>query len=306
MDRKNKKIILITGGFGFIGSNLLLKIIDKKYDIVIIDNFSNANKKIYEKYKSRLTVIKSDICDKGLFKKLKNKKIDTVIHLAAKHYIPDCVANKGSTIKINIGGTNNILELCKRTSAKKFVFASSGAVYAPKNLKHKESDPVEPIDIYGKTKLIGERQVMTYCHKNNISYAILRLFNVYGKYDNTPHFIPAIVSRIKKEEILQVGNLNTFRDYVHIDDVVRLIFNVLERPAENDVFNVGSGKRHSGKQVINLIGKMKGKKIAIKKVSILTRKNDRKFLYSKITKAKKEYSWSPKIDLMTGLKDLLN
>lgn len=308
MVKNNKKQIIVTGGVGFIGINLVIELIRFGYFPIIIDNFSNSN--IFQLQtisKNNYFLIRSDINKiNKISEKIKGFSPQTIIHLAALHYIPFCIKNPAKTKIVNVDGTKNIFKIAKENKIKNIIFASSGAVYKPSSKAHKEEEKLCPIDIYGKTKKEAENFLLKKCEQHQINLTILRLFNIYGRYDITPHFIPELIKRLKKTNYIKVGNLNTERDYLYVDDLVRVFIKILMmKNWPNNIFNIGTGKAYKGFEVIDLISAIKKRKIKLIESSKLMRKSDRPVLRANIVKASKILNWTPRYELREGLKRIL-
>lgn len=302
------KQIVITGGLGFIGHHLVRKLIADDYFPIIIDNFSNSNK-FFLKYipVSKFFLIKSEIND---FKKIKNGlrrfNPQVIIHLAALHFIPYCDSHPCQTFAVNVIGTQTILEIAVEMKIKNFLFISSADVYKYIQRPLKECDPSVSSNIYGFSKKLGEDLVLFYSKKFKIRHNILRLFNVYGADDTTPHFIPAVLSQLRRANKIKVGNLNSFRDYIYIDDVVEAIMRVITKSTfNNTVYNIGTGKQSSGRQIIQIFEKFLSKKIVVKQESYLIRQNDRLKLVACIERFSRDYCWYPQNTLYDGLQKLI-
>ncbi|MBU3918937.1 NAD(P)-dependent oxidoreductase [Patescibacteria group bacterium] len=305
-----EKQIIITGGLGFIGSHLLKKLIVDGYYVVVIDDCSNANVKILKSLpKLKFHLIKCDIRNKKkIEQELLKYKPKIIVHLASIHYIPDCCKHPSKTVDINIKGTQTMLEIASKINVKNFLFASSASVYKPSVIPHKEDDSLEPIDIYGQSKKQAEKIIKLYCKSNNINFTTLRLFNVYGPNDLTPHLIPSLLLRLKKSKNINVGNLKTSRDYIYVDDVVDIMVKILKNPNgfSNATYNIGTSNKTSGERLIKIIGNILDKKIIVKKNKNLTRKTDRKIMVANIDCISDEYLWKPRYTIKKGIKQLLN
>jgi UDP-glucose 4-epimerase len=302
------KQILITGGLGFIGIHLIKRLITEGYFPIIIDNLSNANFSILKKLPSdRYAFFRVDINKKReILKKIEKYNPQALVHLAAVHYIPFCVKNPRETKNININGTKSMLYVAKEKGVKRFIFASSGAVYKPSFNAHRENERLSPIDVYGQSKKEAEKVVKEFCVKNNIRFTILRFFNIYGDHDLTPHFIPALLQRLLKSHKIRTGDLSTERDYIFIDDLVDAIMKVIKGSGvRSGTFNVGTGNSVSGWNVLKLIGEIKGFEISIQESARLKRKSDRKVLLADIKKISKVYAWKPKYSIRAGLSKLI-
>lgn len=303
-----KKQILITGGLGFVGSHFTKKLIIENFFPIIIDDLSNANLKILKSFpKNSFIFVKANINDKEkIMHRIENLSPEILIHLAAIHYIPYCLKNLKETNKINIVGTETALEIAHAKGINKFIFSSSAAVYKPSDKEHKETSELLPIEVYGNTKLQAEKKIREYCPGKNIKYTILRLFNVYGPNDLTPHFIPSILKRIKKSNTVKAGNLEAVRDYIYIDDLISVLLKIIKKgEMSNEIYNIGTGKGTTGNEIIKIIEKIKGIDIKINIAKDLFRKIDRKRLIANIQKFSDAYKWSPKYSITNGLKKLI-
>lgn len=286
--------IVVTGGAGFIGSNLIKKLIHRNNEVLAIDNlFVGKEKSIPE----GCLFEKVDIRSNEIKKILNMFEPDVIIHLAALHYIPYCNNNPEETFNVNVMGTKNLLDSYNPES---FVFASSAAVYPISNFPLKE-EAFGPIDIYGKTKLIGEDLVKLYCNNHIIG----RFFNVYGNNDIIPHLIPDLIKQIKKgRREVTLGNLISKRDYIHVDDVTNAVFGLLNN-LRYGTYNIGTGIEYSAIEIVEIISELIGDKISIVQDNERLRRVDRENLIADITKIKSFINWQPKIKLKEGLYDLI-
>lgn len=308
--RKSKKI-LITGGAGFIGSNLLRKLVSLGYDVVIYDNFSVGKYSNIEDIKDKLKIIKGDILN---FRKLSKCIIkyspEAIFHLAAIHYIPYCIKNPVKTYKVNVDGTENVLKVICNWKEKPYLFFMSSAAVYKKSIKSlSENSPLRPLDIYGETKLLGEKLVKRYCCENNIPYNIIRLFNTYGPRDTIPHVIPKIIKQVKQGDTIKLGNLRPKRDFIFINDVVDVLYLLLIKEKSGEIYNLGTGKEYSISYIINCFRKLlkseSNRIIKIKLDKNLFREIDRLHLKANIRKIKYNLHWKPQINIRDGLKIIL-
>lgn len=305
----NKKQILITGGVGFVGHHLVKRLVAKKYFPIIIDNLSNGSLvSLSGISKKKYFFVKTDVRNlKEIEKAIFGFKPNMIIHLAALHFIPYCDKHPKEVLKVNLKGTENLLKIAKEFKINNFLFASTAAVYAPSNRMHAENNALKPIDIYGRSKKLAEEKIISYSKKNpTFKFVILRLFNIYGYDDNIPHFIPEIIKKIKNSLKISVGNLETIRDYIYIDDIIDAIFLIMKKNenCNNQIYNLGTGIGTSGIEVVKLIAYFFKKGLLIKQDKKLLRKVDRSKLVADIRKFSKKYNWSPKYNIKKGLKKL--
>ncbi len=301
------KKVLIVGGAGFIGFPLTKRLISEKYDVKVFDNFSNQSKNYSN---DSLSIIQGDITNRGdVIKCVRDTKPDIIIHLAAQHYIPFCIEDPITTKKINVTGTKNILDAIKEFSRKThFIFTSSAAVYAPENKAHTETSEIGSLDVYGETKIEAENITKKYASSYGNEYTILRLFNVYGFGDNTPHLIPTIIEQVKKGSVIKLGNIEARRDYIYLDDVMNGFMSAIQNieVSKNHTFNLGSGKTYSAKEIVDNIGGDIKKHLKIEVENERMRRNDRPISLADISKINKYLGWKPRYNLHKGLTLLLN
>lgn len=304
-----KKQILITGGVGFVGHHLIKKLIAKNYFPIIIDNLSNGSL-VYlsEIPKEKYFFRKVDIRNlKEIERAISGFKPDMIIHLAALHFIPYCDKHQKEVMEVNLKGTKNLLRIAKKFKINNFLFASTAAVYATSSRRHAENCALKPIDIYGISKKLAEEMIINYSTKNStFKFIILRLFNIYGYDDNIPHFIPEIIKKIKNDPKISVGNLETIRDYIYIDDIIDAILRVMKKNNNfnNQIYNLGTGIGTDGIRIIKLVTHFFKKRLLIKQDKKLLRKVDRPELVADIRKFSKKYNWSINYSIEKGLKKL--
>jgi UDP-glucose 4-epimerase len=300
--------ILVTGGAGFIGKHLVKFLIENKNNVSILDNFSNSKRKsIPQVEKNQIKLFEGDIRNHDdVLKSLKNQ--DVVIHLAAKISVEESIKNPSETFEVNVKGTKNILEICKKNNVKKIIVASSAAVYGEGNEKYKitEQNRLNPISPYGESKIEMEKEIIKFCSDNQINYVILRFFNIYGEGQSVEYagVISKFLEKIKKNESLEIfGNGFQTRDFVAIEDIINSIHNAIEY-TENGIFNIGSGKKITIKELAELMVSLSNKKLKIKYLN--EKKGDIKFSEADIRLAGKKMNYNNKNDLKYGIQQLLN
>jgi UDP-glucose 4-epimerase len=290
--------ILVTGGAGFIGSNLVDKLINEGHKVFVIDNLSTGKK---ENLNKKAIFYKADICDLNKILPL-FKRIDYVFHLAANPRVVFSVENPIESHKVNVNGTLNVLYASYKNKVKRLIFASSAAVYGDiKKLPLKENMTPKPISPYGLHKLIGEYYCKLFSDLYNLETVCLRYFNVYGpRMDpNGPYaLVIGKFLKLRKENkpLTIYGDGKQTRDFVYVDDVVKA--NILamksKKVGSGEVINICSGKNYS----INYIAKL----IGGKKIYLPARKGEIKHVLGDNSLAKKLLGWKPEISLEEGIK----
>jgi UDP-glucuronate 4-epimerase len=241
--------IVITGGAGFIGSHLCEKLLSLGSKIICIDSFDDFyNPAIKEDNISEVTgsshfkLYRSDITNPTQMEKIfSENSIDMVIHLAARAGVRPSIQNPLLYERVNILGTMNLLECCKKYNISKFIFASSSSVYGGnKKIPFSEKDNVDhPISPYAATKKAGELICHTYHNLYKISIFCLRFFTVYGPRQRPEMTIHKFTRQILKGEDIEIyGDGSSSRDYTYIDDVISGILRSLDRIKGFEVINL--------------------------------------------------------------------
>jgi UDP-glucose 4-epimerase len=292
--------ILITGGAGFIGSHIADLFIKNNHDVIIMDNLANGNK---NNINSKAKFYEADILD-NLDEIFKKEKFDVLIHNAALVDANESISKPKAYEKVNVKGTVNLLEYCRKFNVKKFIYASSNAVYGnPEYLPCDEKHPTNPINPYGKTKLEAENKIIDYSNKYGVKYTILRYGNVYGPRQDPIKggVIIKFLSRImnNKNPII-FGDGTQTRDFLFVEDAALATLLALE--TNNKIFNIASGKQTSINELLEEMKKLFDKKIKIQHSKAL---KEIKNTYLDISLAKKVLQWNPKTELSEGIKRII-
>ncbi len=313
--------ILVTGGLGFIGSNLVAHLLTKSKvrQILIVDNQSKSSTnylqsitkfkyfsdiKKYKKSKARVVVVKANIIDFKIANIL-TINIDSIVHLAAESGIDISISNPKESFDTNVIGTFNYLESARLNKVKSFIFASSGSVFGDVKPPMIEHYPRAPIAPYGSSKLSIESYCETYSKVFNINTTILRFSNVYGLYSShkksvVANFIKAIISQ---KSIIINGDGKHTRDYVFAGDLVDAIYKSILKKNENNTFHISTGIETS---TIKLLSSLKN--ISLKhKLTIppiehkSSRKGDMRFNSLSTKHTLKNLKWKHKISINIGI-----
>ena len=303
--------ILVTGCAGFIGSHTCEYLLNRKETILgidILNNYYDINKKlknleILNKY-DNFTFLKEDICDT---KCISEFKPDKIIHLASMAGVRYSIENPKIYIKNNIEGFIHILEEAVKNKVTKIVYASSSSVYGlNKKVPFSESDTIETCNSpYACSKMAMELYAKTYYQLYGIKNVGLRFFTVYGprgRPDMAPYkFLTAIKDG---KEFMKYGDGTSSRDYTYIDDIVQGIVKSLDIDIECEVYNLGNSSPVTLNEFIELCEKVTDKKAIYKQIE--NQLGDVPKTYADISKAKKDLSYNPKINLIEGLNLLYN
>ena len=294
--------VLVTGGAGFIASNLADRLIADGHKVAIIDNLSTGSK---ANLNPKAAFYEMDITDKALAKVFEKEKPDIVNHHAAQIDVRRSVREPAFDAGVNILGSINIIENCVKHRVKKMIYISSGgAMYGePKYVPADENHPVIPLCPYGISKHTVEHYVELAHILDGLTYTVLRYANVYGPRQD-PHGEAGVVG-IFSENLLNgldctiFGDGSKTRDYVYIDDIVEA--NVLAMTkGDNEAFNIGRGIETTDFEIFDNVRKSLGMKVEPKYADKRKGEIDRIALTA--AKAKKILGWEPKISIEEGIR----
>jgi len=304
---------LITGGAGFIGSNLIRRLYKTEKDIFItcIDDFDpfyskeikQLNISDFDKNKN-FCLLNCDLAN-ATAKELDNvipKPIDVIVHLAAKAGVRPSIQNPLAYQQANVIGLQNLLDFAKEKKVRQFVFASSSSVYGINDhFPWKEDEKLLPISPYAMTKLAGEMLGHVYSKLFDIRFIVLRFFTVYGPGQRPDLAIHKFTKAILNDKpITMYGDGSTSRDYTYIDDTVQGIVAAMNYDKTNfEIINLGNNYPVALKDLVNAIGEVIGKKASIEQQP--DQPGDVPTTFADISKAKQLLGYEPKIKLNEGL-----
>ncbi len=306
--------ILVTGGAGFIGSHLSEALLHQGHNVVCLDNFNDYYDPQIKrlnieplKKNSRYQVVEGNIVNLEFLEDVfKDNKIDILVHLAARAGVRPSLVDPLLYQKVNVTGTNNLLEIAKKFDIKKFIFASSSSVYGQnKKVPFSESDFVDhPISPYAATKKAGELLCYTYHHLYKLPMTCLRFFTVYGPRQRPDMAIHKFTRSIYfDEKIAMYGDGTSRRDYTYISDIIHGICRSIECCEGFHVYNLGESKTIELKKLINLISDCLGKEAKIERLPM--QPGDVPITYADITRAREEIGYSPEIAIEEGVEKFI-
>ena len=299
---------MVTGGAGFIGKNLVAKLLRDQHEITIFDNFSLSSKNnITHLLENGVSLVTGDILDYDLLLKSMSNH-DFVIHLAAQTSVSQSIVDPKTTADIIVDGTVNVLKSCVKTNVKNIIFSSSAAVYGNSlDTLISEKSHLNPLSSYGASKLVAEYNLQTFSKLFGLNSISLRLFNVYGNGQTSEAgVIRKFLKNISKDVPLEIfGDGTQTRDFVHISDVIEAFYCAIRNieAKRGEVYNIGSGSATSINELASLLISSKEKDLqVIHKPALEGEIKDSK---ADISLAKNDIGYSPQIPLSDGLASLV-
>jgi len=298
---KNKEI-LVTGGCGFIGSEIVKQLSLIGANVTIIDNLSSGREK-YIQGLSNVKLITADLLDNDAVRSVVKDK-EYVINNAALPFIPDSYYIPKKFFDVNVNATISLaLSVIKEKKVKRFVHISSSEIYGTaRYVPMNENHHTVPQSTYAVSKLAGERVVFTMHKEHNLPAVIIRPFNSFGPNITQPYIIPEIIRQIMKGDVIKLGNLNAKRDLTYVSDTAKgIILSLVKEGVIGEVINIGSQRSYSIKDLVSLISEIMGKKISIEIDSSRFRPYDVDTLICDYERATKLLGWKPEITIREGL-----
>jgi UDP-glucuronate 4-epimerase len=308
MNSKTPKV-LVTGGAGFIASHLCEALLAEGADVVVIDEFNDyydpaIKERNIAAILDRITLVRGDIRDRELVESMfEEHRFDKVFHFAARAGVRPSIADPRLYVSTNIDGTLNLLEGCRKSGVKHFVFASSSSVYGVnKKVPFAEDDLIQrTISPYAATKLAGEQLCSNYSHLYGIRCLCLRFFTVFGPRQRPDLAISKFTHQIMAgEPIDQYGDGSTARDYTFVEDIINGVMAAGRYAASDfEIINLGGSAANTLSQLISGIEEILGKKATIHYLP--DQPGDVPLTFADVSKAKRLLGYAPGTPLKQGL-----
>ena len=296
---------LVTGGAGFIGSNIVDELVRRGHHVTVLDDLSTGAEANLASARAKIDFRVGSIADLATVQSACHKA-DCVIHLAARTSVPKSVLDPIETNRVNIDGTLNVLVAARDAKVRRVVYAASSSAYGETpTLPKVETMPAEPISPYGITKYVGELYAQVFGRVYGLENASVRYFNVFGPRQDPTSQYSGVLSRfmlgaIRGEPLTIYGDGEQSRDFTYVDNVVDETLRACEaNGASGKVFNGGTGARITLNQVVKLLEKITGKKLQVKYDP--PRAGDIRDSQAEISLAKKVLGYSPLVMFEEGL-----
>jgi UDP-glucose 4-epimerase len=298
--------VFVTGGAGFIGSHLVERLVEAGDRVTVVDDLSRGRR---EWLHPETELHELDLRDAdSLQRAVRHIAPEVVVHLAAMHFIPAVEGAPDVAWDVNVNGTRYLLEALGPKLPQLFLFASTAAVYPDRRGPIPETCRPEPRDVYGRTKLEGERLVAKLAARTRTRCVVARIFNVVGRRETNPHVVPELVSQLHRTSgSVRLGNLEPRRDYTDVIDVAVALQQLLSvAPTAENTFNLGSGRPVSVADLVQICEKLLGRAIEVAVEPRRRRTQDRLELVADPRLLRDTTGWQPARSLEETLADLLD
>ncbi len=303
---------LVTGAAGYLGSYVVDTLLERGDTVVGLDNLAWGKSEHIDRLADvdHFRFAKADITDTGaVADAIAINGVDEVIHLAALHFIPAAVKDPTLAVRINVLGTQSILDAARQAGGvQRLSFASTGDVYAPSDVAHHESAEIGPFNIYGLTKLQGEQLIALDQRRTETTYLVARFFNLYGARETNPHIVPEIVDQLRDgSPALRLGNLEPRRDMVPVDEAARALVEAGRQATAGQVttVNIGTGTAHRMADLVATLVAEAGTQTAVETDPDKVRASERMHLQADVAALTSMLGWAPSDDLSAGVRRLM-
>lgn len=275
------KSVLVTGASGFIGQKLVVAI-------------NKAGYKAVE--------LKGDVTEQQTFDQLDLLNMEFVFHLAGRTFVPDSWHEPAEFERVNVGGTTNVLEFCRRRKIP-ITYVSAYLYGIPKKLPISESDEIAPNNPYALSKYMAEAVCKFYAEYYSVPVTIMRPFNIYGPGQKSHFLVPEIIAQVKARTPIKLKDLNPRRDYLYVNDLVEALLLTMSPPQGCHSYNIGYGSSLSVAEIVTAIQTVAGTTLPVISENA-PRDNEISDVYADISLANKELNWHPQTPFVDGIRDI--
>lgn len=306
MSNLNGRNVLVTGGAGFIGCNLVQRLLHEKARVRIFDNFSTGKRKNLADIYDKISLIEGDLRDFALVLEA-TQNVEIIFHEAALPSVIRSVKAPNTTNDVNITGTLNLLEAARVNRVRRVMYASSSSIYGDSLALPKKEDMVpDPLSPYAVSKIAGEHYMRVFHRLYGIETVIFRYFNVYGPYQDPTSEYSGVIAKfitsfLHKKPVVVYGDGEQSRDFTYVDDVVEANILAVDADVSGDVFNVACGSRNTLNQMIEILKSIFGKQDH--KIEYTDpRPGDVKHSQADVSKIREKLNYSARITFADGLR----
>ena len=299
--------VLVAGGAGFVGSQLVRELLDVGAKVVVYDNFLHGTRQNLDEVKGRVDVVIGDVLDEfKLLETFRTYQPRYAISLVGDTYVPTAYDIPKRFFRVNVEGTMNLLLAAKSAKVERMVYVSSTEVYGEAvTVPMTEAHPLAPLNTYAVSKLAADRLCFTFHHEHRIPVVIARIYNCYGPRETQPYVIPEIITQLDKGPVVELGNADARRDFTFVADTARGLIALLasDVPA-GDAVNVGSGVTYSPRELVDKIAPLMGHASwEIRQDPRRVRRLDIECFHADSTKLRERSGWRPRVSIDDGLRE---
>jgi len=302
-DLKGKRV-LVCGGAGFVGSQLVRDLLAAGSSVAVYDSFLHGHRENLEEVKSQIQILGGDVLDEWrLSWAFRTVEPQYVFNLIGDTYVPTAYDVPKRMLHVNAEGNLNVLMACHQFGVKRVLYVSSTEVYGNAQTEFiGEDHPLDPWNTYAVTKLCADRLCFTLHKEHGIPVLVARIFNCYGPRETEPYVIPDIISQVAKKPYVELGNLEAKRDFTYVGDLTDALVRLMKSDVpDGEAVNVGSGKTYSVREVAEKIFGVYRKKPDIRVDKRRLRRYDINLFRCDNSKLKRYTNWSPSTDIDDGL-----
>jgi nucleoside-diphosphate-sugar epimerase len=298
--------VLVAGGAGFVGSQLVRELLDVGARVVVYDNFLHGRQSHLDEVRDRIDVVVGDILDEWkLIEAFRIYHPTYAFDLVGDTYVPTAYDVPKRFFRINVEGTLNILMAARNFDVRRVLYVSTTEVYGEaRTVPMTEEHPLDPYNTYAVSKLAADRLCFTFFKEHGVPVIIARIYNSYGPRETEPYIVPEIVTQLAKGPVVRLGNLKAQRDLTFVADTAKGLIAALCSPIPNgEAVNVGSGRAYSVEDLVQAVAEAMG--LDDYRVEIDPRRlrhHDIQLFLSDSTKLREASGWSPRVDLREGLR----
>lgn len=297
--------VIVAGGAGFVGSQLVRELLALRAHVVVYDNFLHGTRENLQGLDGHVDVVIGDVLDEyKLFEAFRRHRPRFAFDLVGDTYVPSAYDVPKRFLRVNVEGTINVLLAAKTAGVERTVYVSSTEVYGEaKQVPMTEEHPLSPANTYAVTKLAADRLCYTFHHEHGIPVIIARIYNSYGPRETQPYVIPEIITQLDKSAVVELGNVAARRDFTYVTDTARgLILTLLSDIPDGEAVNIGSNLTYSVRELVDEIAPLFGHaKWEIKTDPRRLRRLDVECFQCDSTKLRERTGWEPRVGLREGL-----